>query len=53
MKHGSLLTAGVLRIDLKDCITSFNSHLGEAEDEAAHDLMLLAGLNYRIPLGRR
>lgn len=41
-----------VRIDLKDCVTSFNSHLDGAEDQAQHELMLIVSLNVRRTLGR-
>lgn len=41
-----------VRLDLKDCVTSFDPHLPDRAREPEHDLMLILGLSYRLPVGR-
>lgn len=40
-----------VRIDLRDCVTSFDPRLAERGKEPAHELLLLVGLSYRALLG--
>ena len=41
-----------LRLEARDCITWFESHVLDVDDKAQNDLMITAGLSLGFPLGR-
>lgn len=64
-RHTHLMANGVIganvwlndivavRMEVRDCITRFESGVAGVDDTAHNDLMLSAGLNFRAPLRRR